>query len=344
MTPNLTRRQFLKSITAGLAGLVLLPDYCQLLDADTILLGRVTRRYVHIYSQPDFQSEVIGRKHRDQLLNLYYRLESESGWRNRVWYRIWEGFVHSAHIQVVKINLNTPLSYLLAQGMLAEITVPFSQPMLYSERAGWQPASRLYYGSVHWITGIEEGPDREPWYRIQDYLQRQYFAPAVHLRPITPNALAPISADVPRREKVIEISIADQMLTAFERGIAVRHARVSTGVPPREPLQPDEITTDTPPGNYHITVKTPSRHMGDKSLLFTLHSDAYIGVPWVCFFDESGMALHGTFWHTNFGIRMSSGCVNLSNEDALWLYRWSEPVIAPHERNVSAWGTRVHVY
>lgn len=56
------------------------------------------------------------------------------------------------------------------------------------------------------------------------------------------------------------------------------------------------------------------------------------------------MSLHGTFWHTNFGIRMSSGCVNLRNEDALWLYRWSDPVIAPNEKNISAWGTRVHVY
>lgn len=263
MKHELTRRQFLKSTLAGLAGLVFLPEYRNWLDADTNPLGRVTRRYVHIYSQPDFQSEVIGRKHRDQLLNLYYRVKSETGWRNRVWYRIWEGFVHSAHIQVVKTSLNTPLTYILPQGNLAEITVPFSQPMLHAERGGWQPANRLYYGSVHWITDIKEGPDGEPWYCIQDYLQREYYAPAVHLRPIAPTELAAISSDVPRREKLIEISLADQVLTAFEKGVEVRRAPVSTGVPPREPLLPGEITTDTPPGNYHITVKTPSRHMGE---------------------------------------------------------------------------------
>ncbi len=34
-------------------------------------------------------------------------------------------------------------------------------------------------------------------------------------------------------------------------------------------------------------------------------------------------AFHGTSWHTNFGVPMSHGCVNLSVEDAKWFYNWS---------------------
>jgi hypothetical protein len=48
-------------------------------------------------------------------------------------------------------------------------------------------------------------------------------------------------------------------------------------------------------------------------------------VPWCGFFTDKGHAFHGTYWHENFGITMSHGCINMSNEDAKWLFRWSRP-------------------
>lgn len=41
---------------------------------------------------------------------------------------------------------------------VAEITVPYTQAMRYTKTYGWQPNLRLYYGSVHWIEAVEEGP------------------------------------------------------------------------------------------------------------------------------------------------------------------------------------------
>ena len=38
---------------------------------------------------------------------------------------------------------------------------------------------------------------------------------------------------------------------------------------------------------------------------------------------ESGDALHGTYWHNNFGHVMSHGCVNLPMDVAEWLYAWT---------------------
>lgn len=43
-------------------------------------------------------------------------------------------------------------------------------------------------------------------------------------------------------------------------------------------------------------------------------------VPYVVYFYKD-FALHGTYWHQNFGQRMSHGCINLSIPDAKCLYQ-----------------------
>jgi lipoprotein-anchoring transpeptidase ErfK/SrfK len=47
-------------------------------------------------------------------------------------------------------------------------------------------------------------------------------------------------------------------------------------------------------------------------------------VPWVQFFNK-GVALHGAFWHRNFGHVQSHGCVNLAPIDAQMLFTWTTP-------------------
>jgi lipoprotein-anchoring transpeptidase ErfK/SrfK len=43
------------------------------------------------------------------------------------------------------------------------------------------------------------------------------------------------------------------------------------------------------------------------------------GVPFSMFFYK-GYAIHGTYWHNNFGTPMSHGCVNMNTDDAAWIY------------------------
>jgi len=40
---------------------------------------------------------------------------------------------------------------------------------------------------------------------------------------------------------------------------------------------------------------------------------------------NGGVALHGTYWHNQFGTgaRLSHGCVNLPLRAAAWLYKWA---------------------
>jgi lipoprotein-anchoring transpeptidase ErfK/SrfK len=50
-------------------------------------------------------------------------------------------------------------------------------------------------------------------------------------------------------------------------------------------------------------------------------------VPWCTFISGEGVAIHGAFWHNDFGERRSHGCINISPEDAKWIFRWTTPYI-----------------
>jgi hypothetical protein len=69
------------------------------------------------------------------------------------------------------------------------------------------------------------------------------------------------------------------------------------------------------------------------------------GVPWDTYVTENGVALHGTFWHNDFGAPRSHGCVNLTPQDAKRIYRWTLPTVPPGERYLyqPGQGTSVHI-
>ena len=89
----------------------------------------------------------------------------------------------------------------------------------------------------------------------------------------------------------------------------------------------------------------PSKHMGNGRITDDIAAYELPGVPWVSFFVfETGVAFHGTYWHYNFGRRMSHGCVNMTMEDAKWLYRWALPISEFFEWEHRGLGTQVVVY
>ena len=72
-------------------------------------------------------------------------------------------------------------------------------------------------------------------------------------------------------------------------------------------------------GQFRIWITFQSQTM-DGSLL---GYDYYLeNVPYVLYF-YNDYALHGTFWHNNFGTPMSHGCVNMKTSDAEWVYYWA---------------------
>jgi lipoprotein-anchoring transpeptidase ErfK/SrfK len=258
----------------------------------------------------------MGKIERDSLLELLEEIDSPSGPPyNHRWYQIDAGFVHSGYLQRVEgAHLNTPVATVSEAGQLAEVTVPFTQVFYKNKQGYYQKAYRLYYQSLHWVTGVVEGLDGEPWYSLTDeWLRVQYIVPAGHLRLVSPDELAPVSPEVPPQDKHIQVLLEAQTMTAFEARQAVLHTSIATGLKYME----------TPGGEFFINRKTPSKHMGNGGLTGDPNAYELVGVPWESFFHTNGVAFHGTYWHDNFGTPMSHGCVNLKTEDAGWIFNWA---------------------
>ena len=113
--------------------------------------------------------------------------------------------------------------------------------------------------------------------------------------------------------KWIEVDLGAQKVYAYEGRRLVRSFVVSTGLP----------GTPTVTGEFRIWVRTPLQDMSGGS---RAAGDYYYleDVPWVQYFYQD-YSFHGTYWHNNFGRPMSRGCVNMTIEDAKWLFDWAFP-------------------
>jgi hypothetical protein len=87
----------------------------------------------------------------------------------------------------------------------------------------------------------------------------------------------------------------------------------------------------------------PSKHMGEGRLTDNLEDYELVGVPWTAFFDPRGYAIHGAYWHNNFGVPMSRGCINLKPDEAKWLFRWLTPVSEAHAVDTRGFGTILEI-
>ena len=345
MEKNLSRRNFLKILSLGAAGFTVKPGRLDLLFPKTEF-GRVTKDSVSVYEKPSDKSKIITQRFLDDILNLYQEVNSEFGPAyNPIWYRVWGGYVHSAFIQKVNYQLNPILGSIPDKAILMELSVPYSQSYVLHSNGQWEKFYRLYYDSTHSVNDLRDGPDGQPWYGIADGLVNlTYYVPATHLRVVTDEELSPISAEIDPKLKKIEISISTQTLTAYENGKIVRQNKVSTGIPYLT-LDPTKTSTDTPKGQFHITGKRPSVHMGDGTIRSDKGAYELPGVPWVSYFESStGVAIHGAYWHNNFGVTMSHGCVNMQPDNAKWIYRWSTPTVTLQGQEEVVSRTSVLVY
>ncbi|MDW8277591.1 MAG: L,D-transpeptidase family protein [Anaerolineales bacterium] len=106
-------------------------------------------------------------------------------------------------------------------------------------------------------------------------------------------------------ERWIDVDLSRQMLYAYEGDTLVRAFVVSTGT-----WQYPTVT-----GQYRIYIKYRFKDMSGPGYYLK-------NVPYTMFFYK-GYAIHGTYWHNNFGTPMSHGCVNLTIADAEWLYNFA---------------------
>lgn len=137
------------------------------------------------------------------------------------------------------------------------------------------------------------------------------------------------------KEKWIDVSLDEQKLRAYEGDTVVMEFPISSGK-----------WGATPKGTWNIWYKTRYQSMigGSKEL------GTYYNLPNVPFnmFFNSGYAIHGAYWHNNFGQPMSHGCVNAPIAEVAKLFDWTGPVLAADINAVKASnenpGTKVVVH
>jgi hypothetical protein len=121
--------------------------------------------------------------------------------------------------------------------------------------------------------------------------------------------------------KWIDISIKAQSLVAYAGKTPVYATLISSG---RAGLGDPDKTESTPRGTFMIYQKEVASTMDgdeDKGDSYNLRD-----VPFVQYFHK-GYALHGAYWHDDFGKVRSHGCVNLAPKDAAWLFEWTDPSV-----------------
>jgi len=119
---------------------------------------------------------------------------------------------------------------------------------------------------------------------------------------------------IPPGVKWIDINLYEQVLEAFDGDRLVYATLVSSGLPQFE----------TPTGLFRIWGKVKLAKMGGG----VKGKDYYFleDVPYHMYFSQ-GFAIHGAYWHDNFGIKQSHGCVNIAPRDAYWLFNWTSPKV-----------------
>ncbi|MER3485781.1 MAG: hypothetical protein C4345_07305 [Chloroflexota bacterium] len=122
----------------------------------------------------------------------------------------------------------------------------------------------------------------------------------------------------------IEVNVSQQTLYAYQGDTLITQTLVSTGLAPN--------TTEL--GVFHVRYKVPVTDMqgttGPNGEVIAVGTEAQGGeryivkdVPDVMYINADAEALHGTYWHNNFGYPMSHGCINLPLDMAHFLYGWA---------------------
>jgi lipoprotein-anchoring transpeptidase ErfK/SrfK len=181
---------------------------------------------------------------------------------------------------------------------------------------------QLQYSAETGVTMVPVGQVLAQKYKLDTEPMAQGDLPtydeALFIPPPEPTA-APRVAAAGNGETWIDINLSYEYMTVYQGDVVVMETYISSGKPGFE----------TPPGTYYINTKLESQTMEG-----VLGGEYYHvpDVPWVMYFTDVGHAIHGAYWHNNFGTPMSHGCINVPMDLAAYLY------------SVSPIGTRVEIH
>ena len=364
---RISRRTFLEKSLIGLGSFSVLP----MMKAGRLSLAEfpqseyIGRNTVYLPSslpvrnRPSVDSTVIRTMAEDECLPWLREVVGEApiGRTNRKWVETPEGYVYSPSLQKVKHIPNEPVSTLLqtgeSPGMWVEVTVPYVNLTIDNPpaRSPWlndvsTTLWRLYYSQVIWVNQIAVSEDGTIMYRVEELYGSYgdiFWADARAFRVITAEEIAPIHPDVP--DKKIIVNVNQQSLTCYEGSNEVYFCQVSTGKK-LDALGTPVETWATPPGNHWVWRKLVSLHMSGGTAGATEGGYDTMAIPWTSLIQGEGVAIHGAFWHNDFGVPRSHGCINALAEDAKWIFRWTTPFVEYNPGDITDTmygGTKVEV-
>ncbi|HCR72164.1 MAG TPA: hypothetical protein DIW23_12020 [Anaerolineae bacterium] len=359
MKRKISRRDFLKLTGLGLSALAfkpyLLPNYEYFATPKRLpqfpaseVIGRVTDPDIDLRSRPTNDPNLntsIGKLAADTLVEWNREVVGNviGGLTNQKYVETPQGYIYGSVLQRTKNIPNTPLTELPnGQGFWAEVTVPFidlahegvvASPWL-QDHIVFNFPPRLYYGQVVWIDQIRT-TNGFPEYRWnEDANGRGYgygggygeffWGDGAGFKVLTDDDVSMISPDVDPAEKTISLDLDYQTLSCYESGREVFFCKVSSGRS-FDPTTGEIVDTyATPAGTLLTHWKIISKNMtaGNESAGYSTPA-----VPW-CTFIQGGVAIHGAHWHNAFGEKRSHGCVNVTPEDAKWIFRWTSPHVS----------------
>lgn len=152
------------------------------------------------------------------------------------------------------------------------------------------------------------------WIRYPDRVPKDWYVAADVVRPFFDIGAESLPAvDAPSTHKRIIVDRSEQKLYAYDGDELFLETSISTG----------RDLTPTPRGSFTVFRKMPGRYMQGP---LPGISDQYYdlpGVPWNLYFTHEGGAIHGAYWHNEFGNQWSHGCVNVPLDTARTLYEWT---------------------
>lgn len=343
---NISRRDFLKVSVLAMGSLAMTPwkYWGQMSEQwpDGNKFGRVCQGKVSIRSKPDPNAPSVKDIYDDAIV-VWLRevLGVSPGYGSRRWVETPDGYIYAPRLQPSYNRPNKPLQDLPVtdgeKGMWGEVTIPWvdlhiANPPIRTPSLKDKTFPRLYYSQVTWIDDMKTGSDGKVMYRLNQKFGTYgdlFWADAEAFRPITADDIAPISPQV--ENKKVVVNCTRQSMTCLEDGREVHFCRVSTGA--KFDYQGNPVDKySTPLGPHPIYRKLVSLHMSGQT------TGDWPNVPWTSIITGEGVSVHSTYWHNDYGVPRSHGCVNAAPEDALFVFRWSNPVVplVPGDLDISS--------
>ena len=275
---------------------------------------------LHEVTLDQLESEADGILAKRMVKGFYVAVDKTFSWNKRAWYKTTKGLIAP----------QDRLGYASGSEFKGtELGTEHQLPVGWVY--GWRKSTSLYEidlekKNVKTSGSADQFELLDLTGRTTEIREREYhetvagkWVRTAHIRVAQP---APPPDDIGPAERWVDVNLAEQTLVAFEGAKPVYATLVSSGKSSKIKAKDHR----TPTGEWRVREKHLTTTMdGDGTAAGDLPYSIE-DVPYVMYYYRS-YALHGAFWHRNYGVQMSHGCVNLAPLDAKWVFFFTGPAL-----------------